>query len=406
MMTDRPLRFPPGFVCGVATSSFQIEGAWNEDGKGERIWDRFAHTPGCIKDAATGEVACDHYHRWEQDVEIMKSLGVHAYRFSISWPRVLPEGSGSPNHKGLGFYDRLVDGLLNAGIEPYATLYHWDLPQRLQERGGWPARATAEAFTEYTEVVTGALGDRIRRWITVNEPSVVADHGYLTGIHAPGRRDRDEYFRAAHHLLLAHGWSVPLIRRKSPSARVGIALNLPLQTSLSNDSGDRLAARFADGRSWASTTTAATSSASRSWIHTSRRGDTPRWAGRSFRRGSPRCCNASIGSTRSGPTWSRRTAPPMPTWSTKKGGWPTRSRYIDAYLEAILVALESGVPVMGNFVWSLLDNFEWAEGHTKRFGLVYVDFANQTRVIKDSGRWYRKVASTNMLPAGEPVRQE
>jgi beta-glucosidase len=223
-MTDRT--FPAGFVWGAATSAHQIEGAWDEDGKGKSIWDRFAHTPGHIEDGTTVDVACDHCHRADGDVELLRELGMAVYRFSISWSRILPEGSGDPNPPGMDFYHRLIDPLLAAGIEPLVTLYHWDLRQALQDQGGWPARATAEALLEYTDLVTSRLGDLVHGWITINEPWVVADHGYLTGVHAPGHQDTNEYYRAAHHLLLAHGGSVSVIRNNCPSARVGIALNL------------------------------------------------------------------------------------------------------------------------------------------------------------------------------------
>jgi beta-glucosidase len=227
------ITFPRGFIWGVATSAYQIEGAWNEDGKGESIWDRFSHTPGKIAHGDTGDVACDHYHRWREDVALMKGLGLHAYRFSMSWPRLLPEGRGRVNPAGLDFYGRLVDALLEAAIEPFITLYHWDLPQALQDQGGWPTRATAEAFVEYADLASRTLGDRVKHWITFNEPYVSAMVGYLEGRHAPGYSNLDEALAAAHHLLLAHGWTVPVIRRNSPRAQVGITLNLSGQTPAS-----------------------------------------------------------------------------------------------------------------------------------------------------------------------------
>jgi len=222
--------FPPDFIWGAATASYQIEGAWDEDGKGESIWDRFSHTPGKVANGDTGDVASDHYHRWREDVALMKEIGLQAYRFSMAWPRLLPEGRGSVNQAGLDFYDRLVDGLLEAGIEPFVTLYHWDLPQALQDQGGWPARATAEAFVEYADLASRTLGDRVRYWMTLNEPFVSAIIGYLEGRHAPGHSDLDEALAAAHHLLLAHGWAVPVIRGNSPQAQVAIVLNLSPQT--------------------------------------------------------------------------------------------------------------------------------------------------------------------------------
>lgn len=445
-MTDRT--FPTAFVWGTATSAYQIEGAWDEDGKGESIWDRFAHAPQRIKDGTTGDVACDHYHRMEGDVDLMGELGIGAYRFSISWPRVLPEGSGALNPQGIGFYDRLVDRLLAAGIEPFVTLYHWDLPQALQDAGGWPARATAEAFLEYTDMVTGRLGDRVHNWITINEPWVVADHGYLTGVHAPGHQDRNEYFRTAHHLLLAHGRSVSVIRNNCPSAQVGISLNLPLQTPLSDLSADRRAARLADGRvnRWFLDPLAGrgypvdiieADEIDVNWIGPT---DMEAIASEVDFLGVNYYSRNVVGASVSGPATAGNDYTDM-GWEVYPNGltkmlvrlhreYPfaayvvtengaafvdkvdhdgrvvddDRIRYLDAYLEAIRLAIESGVPVTGNFVWSLLDNFEWGEGHAKRFGLIYVDFTDQTRIIKQSGWWYRKVTSMNGLPLGGRVQ--
>ena len=239
--------FPKNFVWGTATASYQIEGAWNEDGKGESIWDRFSHTPGKVRNGDTGDVACDHYHRWREDVALMKELGLKAYRFSIAWPRILPAGRGDVNQAGIDFYSELVDALLEAGIEPWVTLYHWDLPQALQDEGGWPARATAEAFVEYADVVSRALGDRVKNWITFNEPWVSAFVGYRDGRHAPGLTDQDAAVAAAHHLLLAHGQSVPVIRANSPGANVGITLNLTPQEPASPSLADRKLATWTDG---------------------------------------------------------------------------------------------------------------------------------------------------------------
>jgi beta-glucosidase len=247
--TNNDYAFPDGFTWGVATSSYQIEGAWKADGKGESIWDRFAHTPGCIEDGSTGDVACDHYHRYRDDVALMKSIGVGAYRFSIAWPRILPEGRGAVSQRGLDFYNRLVDTLLEAGITPYITLYHWDLPQVLQDAGGWPARATSEAFVEYAGVIAESLGDRVRHWMTFNEPWVSAVVGYLHGRHAPGHTDLDEMLAAAHHLLLAHGLALPVIRQHVPDCRVGIVLNLGPRMPASRSYADRKAAYRADGTS-------------------------------------------------------------------------------------------------------------------------------------------------------------
>ena len=230
-MGKKLFQFPKDFVWGAATASYQIEGAWNEDEKGESIWDRFSHTPGKVQDGDTGDMACDHYHHWEYDLEMIKKLGLKAYRFSTAWPRVLPSGTGTVNEAGLDFYSRLVDGLLKLEIEPYVTLYHWDLPQILQDKGGWPARDIVDAFVEYTDIVSRALGDRVKNWITLNEPWVSAFVGYQHGVHAPGHTDLHEALAAAHHLLLAHGQAVPVIRRNSPGSNVGITLNLTPQVA-------------------------------------------------------------------------------------------------------------------------------------------------------------------------------
>ena len=217
--------FPDGFTWGAATAAYQIEGAAREDGRGSSIWDTFSQTAGKVKNGDTGEIACDHYHRWPSDIEIMRELNLQAYRFSVSWPRILPDGWGKVNPAGLDFYDRLVDGLLDAGIEPWLTLYHWDLPSRLHDRGGWPSRDTAKAFAEYADVVSNHLGDRVSNWITINEPWVVAVLGYGWGIHAPGHKNWTEVAATAHHLLLAHGMAVPVIRSHVADAKVGITLN-------------------------------------------------------------------------------------------------------------------------------------------------------------------------------------
>ncbi|HVD71100.1 MAG TPA: family 1 glycosylhydrolase, partial [Actinomycetota bacterium] len=218
-------RFPPGFVWGAATAAYQVEGAAGAAGRGESIWDRFSHTPGRVRNGDTGDVACDHYHRYRGDVALMADLGLSAYRFSVSWPRVIPAGRGPVDPAGLDFYDRLVDELLGRGIAPYATLYHWDLPQTLEDSGGWPDRSTAHAFADYASVVAGRLGDRVGHFATINEPHIVSDHGYRNGEHAPGRVEPDAAVAAAHHLLLAHGLGVQAIRAQAPASSAGIVLN-------------------------------------------------------------------------------------------------------------------------------------------------------------------------------------
>jgi beta-glucosidase len=248
-------RFPPGFRWGTATAAYQIEGAWNEDGKGESIWDRFCRTPGAIEDGASGDVTCDHYHRMPEDVALMAGLGVNAYRFSISWPRVLPEGTGAVNEAGIAFYDRLVDRLLDHGIQPLVTLYHWDLPQALQERGGWAASDSPDWFAEYAALVADRLGDRVREWVTINEPHVVAFAGHGDGIHAPGVRDLATAVKVAHHLLVAHRAGSDAIREVSGAPSVGIALNLSPADPASDGDDDRTAAELSTAFSTAGSST-------------------------------------------------------------------------------------------------------------------------------------------------------
>ena len=442
------ITFPQGFIWGVATAAYQIEGAWDEDGKGESIWDRFCHTPGKIANGDTGDVACDHYHRWREDVALMKELGLHAYRFSISWPRLLPGGRGGVNIAGLDFYSRLVDGLLEAEIEPFITLYHWDLPQALQDQGGWPVRATAEAFVEYADLAARKLGDRVKHWITLNEPYVSAMVGYLEGRHAPGHSDLGEALAAAHHLLLAHGWAVPIIRRNSPWARVGITLNLSGQIPASPSAADRAAAWQQDG-------------VVNRWFldPLSARGypaDIVQYHGRPmgfvqendleviaapldflgvnyYTRGIVR--SSAVSEAENAP----RTVFPNPErtemgWEVYPEGLydllgrlhfdyrfpalyvtengaaypdqigpdgqvddPLRVAFLKGHLAAAARAIAAGVPLRGYFVWSFMDNFEWAHGYSKRFGLIYVDYRTQRRVLKTSAHWYRRVIAANAV---------
>jgi beta-glucosidase len=427
-------RFPAGFLWGTATAAYQIEGGWDEDGKGESIWDRFCRIPGAIEDGATGDVACDHYHRVHDDIELMASLGMRAYRFSISWPRVLPDGTGRVNEAGLAFYDRLVDALLERGIRPFATLYHWDLPQALQERGGWPSEEMPEWFAAYAGVVAARLGDRVRDWMTINEPHVVTFAGHRSGVHAPGVRDLATAVKVSHRLLLAHRAGADAIRRASPAASVGIALNLSPVDAASDSEDDRSAATIADG-----------------YLN--------RWfLDPLFGRGYPQDVVERYGPI-APPTldgfdasldflgvnyytrWVVRASDdePLrfellpPTGQVTEMGWevhpaglrelllrvqrdyaparvyvtengvasadgpdgedPARVDYLQEHFAAAADAIEQGVPLEGYFVWSLIDNFEWAHGFSKRFGLVYVDYESQRRITKASGRFYREVAT-------------
>ena len=446
------LQFPAGFVWGSATSSYQIEGAWQADGKGESIWDRFCHTPGRIVDGSTGDVACDHYHRWPDDLALMKSLGLQAYRFSISWPRVLPAGRGRVNQAGLDFYSRLVDGLLAAGLQPFITLYHWDLPQALQEEGGWPARSVAEAFVDYADVVSRALGDRVQRWITHNEPWCISFLSYQIGEHAPGRKDDwASAVAASHHLLLSHGWAVPVIRRNSPGAEVGITLNFEPAMPASRSAADLDAARHYDGyfQRWFLDplygqhypADMAAHYTAQGWLNPSliQPGDLEAIAVPTDFLGvnyyTRKVARAAAADNLP------QTLFPAPASEWTEMGWEVypdglyrllsrlhfeyqvpklyitengtsysdgpdaagriadtrRLAYLRSHFEAAHRALQAGVPLAGYFVWSLMDNFEWARGYTQRFGLVWVDYATQRRLPKDSALWLKQVVAANAL---------
>ncbi len=443
--------FPSNFVWGAATASYQIEGAWDEDGKGESIWDRFTHTPGHVFEGHTGDVACDHYHRWPQDIALMQSLGLRAYRFSIGWPRILPEGRGRVNQAGLDFYSRLVDGLLAAGITPFVTLYHWDLPQVLQDAGGWPARATAEAFVEYAGVVSAALGDRVKNWITHNEPWCISILSHQIGAHAPGLRDTQAALRAAHHVLLSHGWAVPVIRANSPDAEVGITLNLEWVDQASRSAADARVARESDGRfnrwfldplfgrHYPADAVAGYADALPNGLdfvlpsdleaiavptdflgvnYYSRRvardeeaadnlppeilADRPRtemgWE--EYPEGLYGLlnrlyfdyCPPKLYITENGASFG--TGPD----ATGRVADTRRLNYLREHFSAARRAMNNGVPLAGYFVWSLLDNFEWAEGYRQRFGIVWVDYETQQRLPKDSALWYRDVIAHNGFP--------
>jgi len=447
------ITFPKDFIWGVATSAYQIEGAWNEDGKGESIWDRFSHTPGTIEDGTNGDVACDHYHRWREDISLMKSLGVEAYRVSVSWPRILPTGRGEVNQAGLDFYSRLVDGLLEAGILPFLTLYHWDLPQALQDEGGWPARATAEAFAEYADVVSHNLGDRVKHWITHNEPAVAGFEGHMTGRHAPGIQDSNAALHAAHHLLLSHGWAVPVIRSNSPDAEVGIALNLMPAVPASASAADFHACRHFDGylNRWfldplygrhypadiVASYIAQRHLAAEGLILVDD-GDLDTIAVQTdflgvnyYTRGIIRAEDApdNLPQTTFPAPDSERTEmgwevypdglydilnrlhfeyQPRKTYVTENGAsYPDRPDtdgrvrdhrrldYLRDHLAAAHRAIQNGVPLAGYFVWSLMDNFEWAKGYTQRFGIVRIDYDTQERIPKDSAFWYKETIAQN-----------
>lgn len=445
--------FPKEFLLGAATSAYQIEGAVDADGRGESIWDRFAAQTGNVVDGLDGKFACDHYRRWRDDVKLMKWMGLHAYRFSVAWPRILPEGRGQVNERGLDFYERLVDELLACSIVPFVTLYHWDLPQALQNAGGWPARDTASAFADYADIVSRRLGDRVDHWITHNEPWCTAMHGHVHGEHAPGQRDWLQGLYAAHHTLLSHGWAVNVIRENAPAADVGITLNLTHCEAASTSVRDRNACRAMDGtyNRWfldplygygyprdvvsdhiergvlrddvlpfvqpgdlsiisARTDFIGINYYTRDTVYADERG-----APKSVP--PPGACT-DIGWEVYAPgmfdllvrVWDEYR--PARIYVTENGAaYHTapdadgrvrdvdRQRYLEAHLGATLDARAAGVPVAGYFVWSLLDNYEWARGYTQRFGIVWVDFATQERVLKDSAHWYREAIATGTLPS-------
>ena len=450
------MNFPEGFLWGAATAAYQVEGAVREDGRGSSIWDTFSHTPGNVLHGDTGDIACDHYHRFEQDLDILASLGVRGYRFSVAWPRIQPEGSGPANQKGLDHYRRLVDGLRERDIVPMLTLYHWDLPQALEDRGGWTSRGTSERFAEYAGIVYGALSDVVPFWITLNEPWVSAWLGYGLGAHAPGYKDTGKALSATHHLLLGHGLALEGIRSLGgEDNHFGITLNLS-PVGLSRDRKADLEASYrVDGQ------------ANRLYLDPLFRGGYPEdmldhYSSESsfsfvsdgdlkaisapldflgvnyYRRHMVREDDAATDDVFSSvraraviPHAAERTAMGWPVeaggllelllrldheytklplyitengaafhdYADPEGGVDDEERvgYLDAHFRAAREAIEQGVNLKGYFVWSLLDNFEWAEGYSKRFGIVYVDYPTQRRIPKMSARWYSEVIRRNGL---------
>ncbi len=444
----------PDFVWGAATSAYQIEGAAGEDGRAPSIWDTFCQVPGAIDNGDSGAEACDHYHRWPRDIALMGELGLDAYRFSVAWPRVLPEGTGAVNQAGLDFYDRLVDGLLAAGIRPFTTLYHWDLPQALQDRGGWPSRDTAFAFAEFAAVVAARLGDRVSDWFTVNEPLCSAWIGHLEGWMAPGARDIALAVPAAHHLLLAHGLGAGAVRGAATApARIGVVLNLSPCVPAGREERDTAAAWRADGhtnRWWLDPLHGRGYPADMLDVYQVeppvRAGDLELIATPMEHLGLNYYFRQVVADDPAGPIpYARRVH--VPGSQLTEMGWEVypdgleelllrltgeyqvprlyvtesgsawaddvhqdgniadaeRTRYLEAHLAASGRAVRRGVPLAGYFVWSLLDNFEWAYGYAKRFGLVHVDYPTQRRTIKASGRRYAEIIRA--YKRGEPVFQ-
>jgi beta-glucosidase len=438
------LSFPAGFTWGAATSAYQIEGAAAEDGRGPSIWDTFSHTPGKVAHGDTGDVAADHYHRYRDDLDLMKDLGLGSYRFSISWPRVLPTGTGVVNQKGLDFYKRLVDGLHERGIQPMVTLFHWDLPQALQDRGGWVNRDCAKWFADYADAVYRGLGDAVPTWLTLNEPKTVVDVGYRYGSHAPGLRDDNQAYIAAHHLLLAHGLAVQALRATGSKSRIGPALNLsPTYPDPTDDVAAEAAAKLADGYEnrlyldpvlkGAYPTDVLADIAKRSSMPASiHDGDLAIIGSKidilAIQYYNPAYVQAGGGYVTLLPTsdasWQqiypdglydiltrlRRDYGDIPITITENGRPSAdhigadgtvddqdRITFLRDHFTAAHRAIADGVKLESYHVWSLLDNFEWAEGYGQRWGIVYVDYASQTRTPKASAHWYKEVIARNGL---------
>lgn len=431
--------FPRNFLWGAGTAAYQVEGAWNVDGKGESIWDRYSHTPGKVLGGDTGDDACDHYHRFAEDIEIMRQLNLKSYRFSISWPRVMPNGRGQVNEKGLDFYDRLVDSLLLAGIEPFLTLYHWDLPQALQDLGGWDNRDTCGYFADYAALMIRRLGDRVRFWTTFNEPGVFAFRGNRYGQLAPGFTDDALALRVAHNVHVAHGMGVQALRSSQSDIEVGLVLSLwpsePLSDSKSEaESAEKL---WQKDESWFLDPILC----GRYPIIGSREygdlmpeikpGDMALIAQKLDFLGVNFYSRNLVGPD--GPihpvpgseytSWGWEEAPEAmyrmlmrlhqeyrlpPIYITENGASyadevsgdglvhdTRRVNYLSNHLVQLHRAMDQGVDVRGYFAWSLLDNFEWAQGYSKRFGIVHVDYKTQKRIIKDSGHWYAQTVRWN-----------
>jgi beta-glucosidase len=439
-MNDHRRAFPPDFLFGAATSAYQIEGSPLADGAGPSIWHRFSHTPGHTNDGETGDVACDHYHRWKDDVALMRELGLGAYRFSISWSRILPDGTGAVNERGLDFYRRLVDELLEAGIQPNATLYHWDLPAALDDRGGWLNRDVSWWFADYAQVVFRALDDRVAMWATLNEPWVTSDGGYLHGTLAPGHRNHFEAPLAAHNQLRAHAAAVQAYRTFGTKP-IGIVVNLEPKYAAGDSAEDAAAVKRADaymnrqyldpiffgsyppemlemfGEAWPNLWDAADLREPIDFlgINYYKRGITKSDPSvpieRAVRVDNPRGTVTTLGWEvyPAGLTdillWVTERYGPMPLYVMENGAAfydppvaaggviddPLRIAYLRSHLHAALDAIDRGADLRGYFVWSLLDNYEWSAGFAKRFGIVHVDYETQARTIKESGRFYAEV---------------
>jgi len=438
-LTALARRFPAGFLFGTATAAYQIEGGHDADGKGPSIWDTFCRRPGAISTGETGDIACDHYHRWREDVGLLRRLGCNAYRLSISWPRVLPVGSGAVNEAGLAFYDRLIDELLANGVRPFVTLYHWDLPQALQDKGGWSAPETVEAFGRYADAVARRLGDRVRDWITLNEPEVVAYAGHYVGVHAPGIRDFRTAVLVSHHLLLAHRAAAAAIRAAHRESRIGIALNLSPCDPASDTPADAEAAVRMDGylNRWFldpifgrgyPTDMVDLYRPYGNW-------ELNGYDGRLDFLGVNYYARRVVRASSDGPLRGERVDPegehtsigwevhpasfrrllvrlhheyaPAQLYVTENGAAyddmvvdervndSARVSFLTRHFDAAAGAVADGVPLRGYFIWTLMDNFEWAHGTSKRFGIVHTDYLTQRRRVKASGEWYRRLIAAH-----------
>ena len=445
LLQSAPSKFPSGFRWGCATSAYQIEGARDADGKGESNWDRFCQKKGVIQDGSSGDVACDHYHRMEGDLDLMAEMGLSAYRFSVSWPRVLPTGKGRANEAGLAFYDRLIDGLLARGIEPWLTLYHWDMPQALEETGGFLTRDIASRMADYAALLANRFSDRVERWMTINEGPCISENGYRWGVFAPGHKGTEKEVRnVIHHVLLSHGRSVEALRSESRRPlKVGFVHN-PwnlIPDSLSEADISLARSYFLKANGW--------------WLDPLLKGAYPEEALETLgtdvpdiQTGDMECISQKLdflglnayfadriaeGRNENRP-WKREEAlktdfnwkvePETLYWSlrflhegygvkdlavTESGcAWETgglsdrhRLAYLRDHLRGVSLAASQGIPVNAYFTWSLMDNFEWASGYDLRFGLVHVDFDTQERTLKQSAHWFSRTARGNALAPDE-----
>ncbi len=450
-----PVTFPKGFFWGTATAAYQIEGAWNEDGKGESIWDHFAHTPGKIKNGDTGDVACDSYHRWREDIALARTMNLNSYRFSISWPRIQANGRGAANQKGLDYYSRLVDALLEARIRPLVTLYHWDLPQALEDAGGWTNRDTASRFADYAQLVVQSLGDRVNDWVIFNEAVSFVDLGYLIGTHAPGRKSLLDFLAATHVVNLAQGAAFRAVKSVRPNSRVGSALNMSWCEPASDSDDDKLAAerahamsniwfldpalrgRYPEALTFLPETAMGVQSGDMEKVRApldfiginlyyriiasdpgavDRAAHAQNWLFPVRMEGGKEGPKTDFGwevwpaalynmVTRITRDYNRPAIEITESGCSYNDGPDAtgaihdsrRISYHREYLAALARAMVEGADVRGYHAWTLMDNFEWAEGFSQRFGLAYTDFETQKRTIKDSGRWYAKVAAENKL---------